>query len=139
MRKIEEKMVDAIRARRSINLGNSSVEVVGDKAKVYLHGNHIMTWSYKAKDFTMTSDCGWATVTTQSRMNGLFYGMGISKSYVIKGFKKPWREAYGAVISHRELPLSDKQLFERIWPADELKRYRQKIKEWKAEKAFRAA
>lgn len=93
MRKIEERMIEAVKSGRSFSLGNTRVTAIkknGDgtgSAGVYLHGNLIavMTWEYRAGIITKYPhelarvDCtlaGWGTVTTRSRLNALSRGLG---------------------------------------------------------------
>jgi len=81
MRKIEEKMVTALRTGRALNLANTCVakrqRVSGGYAQaVYLHGNEIARLEYnhpKAQEpyAIMGTLAGWGTVTTRSRLNAI--------------------------------------------------------------------
>lgn len=81
MRKIEEKMVTALRTGRALNVANTCVakrQRVGDSYQqaVYLHGNEIARFEYNhaktcepvAINATLA---GWGTVTTRSRLNAI--------------------------------------------------------------------
>lgn len=81
MRKIEQKMVNALRAGRSLNVQNTSVSkrdrVIGGYAQsVFLHGNEIARLEFnhqKAREpFAIFGTlAGWGTVTTRSRLNAI--------------------------------------------------------------------
>jgi hypothetical protein len=70
MRVIEKKMIEAIRHRKPMSLGNTAVEHDGMTTTVRLHGHAIATLDWTNYTFTV-SNCGWATVTTKSRLNAL--------------------------------------------------------------------
>ena len=84
MRKIEEQMVAAIKARKNFKSGNTEVKMTRNEylctftSMVYLHGNLIAKISFGPDNvvaqFTMA---GWNTNTTRSRLNAL--GVGISQ------------------------------------------------------------
>ena len=75
MRKITQQAVEAFEARRSFKSGNTKVRVLpqnGDGSLVLLelHGNVIArheSWNGR----TFITNSGWATRTTQERLNGL--------------------------------------------------------------------
>lgn len=72
MKKIEQKMIKAIRSRCPATISNTTV-VHGysnpdNGMAVYLHGNHIATLTDTSVRFTLA---GWNTVTTRSRVNAL--------------------------------------------------------------------
>lgn len=76
-RKIEERMLAAIKKEKRFTITNTEVVPVfsGDSkivlcVKVYLHGNHIATVSKHDKTIILHT-CGWDTVTTTSRMNAI--------------------------------------------------------------------
>lgn len=81
MRKIEQKMVNALRTGRALNLQNTCVakrqRVAGGYFQaVYLHGNEIARLEYnhtKAREpfAIMGTLAGWGTVTTRSRLNAI--------------------------------------------------------------------
>ena len=78
MRKLEERMNNAIRNRRNFSNSNTSVQtcsffdndVYCEESKVFLYGNHIATYDHVNKELTLF-DGGWQTVTTKSRLNAL--------------------------------------------------------------------
>ena len=81
MRKIEQKMISALRAGRSFSLQNTSVSkrqriAGGYSQSVHLHGNQIATLEFnheKAREpFAIFGTlAGWGTVTTRSRLNAI--------------------------------------------------------------------
>ena len=81
MRKVEQKMINALRAGRSFNVQNTKVSkrtrVSGGYAQsVYLHDNEIARLEYnheKAREpfAIMGTLAGWDTVTTRSRLNAI--------------------------------------------------------------------
>jgi hypothetical protein len=81
MRKIEKKMVEALRTGRALNLSNTCVarrqRVSGGYYQaVYLHGNEIARLEYnheRAQEpfAIMATLAGWGTVTTRSRLNAI--------------------------------------------------------------------
>jgi len=81
MRKVEKKMIEALRAGRSFSLQNTRVSkrqrVAGGYAQyVYLHDNQIATLEFnheKAREpyAIMGTLAGWGTVTTRSRLNAI--------------------------------------------------------------------
>lgn len=83
MRKIESQMLDAIKAKKSICLGNTRVEYLPELnetmharieyAKVYLHGHHIAsyTYSHDKMDYNPMTLSQWPTPTTKSRLRAL--------------------------------------------------------------------
>ena len=82
MRKIERKMVEAAFGKKSVNLGNTSVEYLPaintpvrsrmEMSKVYLHGNHIATVIHDSRYREVVAIKhtlrDWPTVTTKSRL-----------------------------------------------------------------------
>lgn len=66
MRKIEEQMIRALQRGESWWSGNTRVTMDG---RVYLHGNHIATWTPPNR--LEYSWCGWSTNTTASRLRAL--------------------------------------------------------------------
>ena len=84
MRKIEEQMVAAIKARKNFKSGNTEVTMTRNEylgtctAMVYLHDNLIAKILFKPENavaqFTLAS---WNTNTTRSRLNAL--GVGVSQ------------------------------------------------------------
>ena len=75
MRKIEQEMNAALRGGVPWHRANTAVEWhltpdETDYADVMLHGNRIATYIPSARELHL-SDAGWATVTTNSRLNAL--------------------------------------------------------------------
>ena len=69
MKRIEEKMLEAIENRKSANIGNTSVICENDGSiKVYLFGNKIYEERGGVRRY---SSCGYPTVTTASRLRAL--------------------------------------------------------------------
>ena len=88
MRKIENKMIQAIKSKSCFSLDNTRVDYVASEniSEIFLHNNLIAY--YKHDDDSMyISSCGWESNTTKSRLNALldtfFYGVGI--------FQKNWQ------------------------------------------------
>lgn len=79
MKKIEERMVAAIKSEKPFRKSNTEALPVwsGDSeysvvlgVKVFLHGNCIAQITPSEKRIDLHT-CGWATVTTKSRMNAI--------------------------------------------------------------------
>jgi hypothetical protein len=74
MRKIEQAMIDAIKAGRDWSKDNTRVSIAGtrgaESVKVFLHGNMIAQRIGHGWKFTLA---GWNTPTTRSRINALAY------------------------------------------------------------------
>jgi len=90
MRKIEEKMIDAIQFGKNWTLSNTHVELeqnpnVENTIKVYLHGNLIACFFPKRKTVKVC-DGGWQSNTTKSHLNALLGYF--TKDYGI--FQKNW-------------------------------------------------
>ena len=72
MRKLEQQMNSAIRGQR--NWAGSNTTVMSDDnglaSRVYLHGNHIATYSHTDRSLTLL-DGGWQSNTTKSRLNAI--------------------------------------------------------------------
>ena len=91
MRKIETQMNNAIKSKKNWAGSNTSViteddgGTIGAESHVYLHGNHIATYTHKIKELQLF-DGGWQSNTTKSRLNALCYefamGFGV--------FQKNW-------------------------------------------------
>ena len=69
MRKIEEKMINAIKNCRNWKLNNTEVKIKNNRFKVYLHRNLIFEECEKHFVFSL---CGWNTPTTRSRLHEIF-------------------------------------------------------------------
>ena len=76
MRKIEKQMNSAIWSKTNWSNSNTSViteddgGTIGAESHVYLHGNHIATYTHKIKELQLF-DGGWQSNTTKSRLNAL--------------------------------------------------------------------
>lgn len=78
MRKIEQLMNAAIEnitngsSAKGWSFGNTIVTNAGDRAKVFLHGNHIADVFNNGKvEINVPTLCRWNTPTTRSRLNAL--------------------------------------------------------------------
>ena len=96
MRKIESQMLAAIKARKSVSLGNTTVQYLEaldtptqariEYAKIFLHGNHIASYTYSHDkfDYNPMTLAKWPTPTTKSRLRAM--GIGVytkkGKTYV---------------------------------------------------------
>lgn len=76
MRKIEEEMIRAIRARKDWKKDNTQVICCEDRLWVYLHGKLICQYFYNKA--VVISHCGWKTATTKSRLNAILQYFGLS-------------------------------------------------------------
>lgn len=72
-RKIEDAMIDAIRAGKDWKSGNTEVRQGDDCTTVLLHGNAIAVLTDHATRWTLA---GWDTNTTRSRINALARAFG---------------------------------------------------------------
>ena len=76
MRKIEKQMNTAIWSKKNWAGSNTSVitendgDIIGAESHVYLHGNHIATYTHSIKELQLF-DGGWQSNTTKSRLNAL--------------------------------------------------------------------
>lgn len=68
MKRIEEKMLRAIKYGQNWHESNTEVTHDNGVTKVYLHGNLI---AKRVNGKWLYSLCGWNTVTTRSRLNAL--------------------------------------------------------------------
>jgi hypothetical protein len=82
MRQIEKEMLTAIKEKREWVKGNTAVFIenagnpFGDRAEIYLHGQHIADYWYEApEDEKLDVDeytlFAWPTNTTKSRLRAL--------------------------------------------------------------------
>lgn len=72
MRKIEQQMVEAVRANEYWKGGNTEVVPCGDQVDVYLHGNHIATIPWHDPLYANAQTFhDWPTATTRSRLRAL--------------------------------------------------------------------
>jgi hypothetical protein len=82
MRVIEKKMIEAIRNRKNMSLDNTVVKHGENTSVVFLHNHPIAVFIW-ADNTVAVSNCGWATVTTKSRLNAIlrtFANTGIHQS-----------------------------------------------------------
>ena len=92
MRKLETQMNNAIKSKKNWAGSNTSViteddgGTIGAESHVYLHGNHIATYTHKIKELQLF-DGGWQSNTTKSRLNALCaeFAMGFGV------FQKNWQ------------------------------------------------
>lgn len=72
MRKIEEKMLEAVRAKKNFTNDNTFVEYdkIKDISSVYLHGNWIYSLHHETGE-VFFSFAKWETQTTKSRLRAL--------------------------------------------------------------------
>jgi len=78
MRKIEEKMIDAINYRQNWSCDNTMVEIEGDKIIVKLYFHPIARIS---KNSIQISSCGWRSSSTKSRLNAILSHFGVERIY----------------------------------------------------------
>ena len=73
MRKIEQQMIDALRAGRAWQSGNTVVSAPDrtGRVAVYLHGNHIADWREGQAVPNLGTLANWPTATTKSRLRAL--------------------------------------------------------------------
>lgn len=71
MRKIEQKISDAVLNGGSFSGGNTVVTTSNGKTECFLHGNKVFQLDRKTDKFKW-SDCCWTTRTTASRLNACF-------------------------------------------------------------------
>ena len=70
MRVIEKKMIEAIRNRKDFSLDNTVVKHGEATSVVFLHKHPIAIFLW-ADNTVAVSNCGWASVTTKSRLNAI--------------------------------------------------------------------
>ena len=85
MKQIQQDVVQALRDKRNFRAGNGRdrVEWKGSHFKVYLWDNLIAEGNTKSRDIRV-NDCGYATVTTTSRLNAVFAGLDLPVSVRVK-------------------------------------------------------
>lgn len=82
MRKVEQKIVDAVRAGLDLTIGNTSVWFIsskdsdnplGPRSEVFLHNYHIATFWHNSGQLEVNRDTlrQWPTATTKSRLRAL--------------------------------------------------------------------
>ena len=72
MRQIEKQMNFALSNKGNWSKSNTTVEYNDSTncSTVFLHGHRIATYDHELKAIKLSS-CGWATVTTKSRLNAI--------------------------------------------------------------------
>lgn len=86
MRKIDEKIAQAIIDKKAINTSNTTIITEDKYIKVYLHGNQI---AWIGNYYVRLSDCDWATRTTVTRLNTILYALGLPiKAIIRKGITR---------------------------------------------------
>ena len=85
MRKVEEKMNNAMRHFLPFSSGNTTVVQNRDDMDVFLHGNHIATLDKISMDLRIF-DGGWQSNTTKSRLNALLDEFGGGDRVIQKDF-----------------------------------------------------
>lgn len=89
MKKITEKMMEAINHKRNWKLSNTQVEVFenGNMA-IYLHGNLIAEINRIKDGYHIVLDnCDWQTNVTKERMNGILDVFGIHAWIVQRNYE----------------------------------------------------
>ena len=87
MRKIERQMTFAISNKSNWSSSNTQVSYneTTNCSSVYLHGHQIATYDHNTLALKLSS-CGWATVTTKSRLNAILQEV----KYGCSVFQKNW-------------------------------------------------
>jgi len=81
MRKITRKICNAFVDGKRLKIGNTLTE----NAAIWLHGNKIAYWA--TDEVLQISLCGWNTVTTRERLNGLLSTLGSYWSIVQRNYR----------------------------------------------------
>ena len=103
MRKIENKMIQAIRNRQNWKLNNTEVKITDNIAQVKLHG-HVIGEVYFALNSVVFDCCGYYTNTTRSRLNALasicseYVGFNVKDSTMV--YRKGSRDAKPEAMTH---------------------------------------
>lgn len=94
MKKITEKMAEAIKNKRNWKLSNTQVVVFENDnmevylIEVYLHGNLIAEIKPLRDDYHMwLKTCGWQTNVTKERLNGILEALGVNAWIVQRNYK----------------------------------------------------
>lgn len=70
MRQITKDAIASLIAHRPFKRSNTSVRIMSNgDAELYLHGNHIATYTHD--DSLHITSAGWKSNTTKERLNGL--------------------------------------------------------------------
>lgn len=78
MRKVTRDAVNAFDANRKFSRGSTAVVVKGGDVMYTLHG-HIIAQKRIGSHYVVIDTCGWDTVTTRERLNGLI-GVHVNRS-----------------------------------------------------------
>ena len=71
MRKVTEQAIVAFENQKAFKKANTSVKVLPNVTVLELHGNAI-AYKYNNPERTLSiTNCGWFSVTTKERLNGL--------------------------------------------------------------------
>ena len=79
MRKIEQQLNNAIKARKGFKLANTRLEWADGLGRVFLHGHHIATIDDGRAVPIPATFSAWPTRTTASRLRALGIGATIRK------------------------------------------------------------
>lgn len=85
MRKVTERAAQALKNGYNYKSGNTAV--ISNGNVMNLHDNTIAIYDRIEQKLTLR-DCGWQTVTTKERLNGILQAFGIQ--YVIYQHKGNW-------------------------------------------------
>lgn len=86
MKAVEKKMLRAIKERKNLTCGNTTVRFINGNCVVHLFGNVIAS---SEGDKWWLRDCGWRTPTTKSRLNALLSFLRDSMTYIYQK-KRVW-------------------------------------------------
>lgn len=89
MKKITEKMAEAIREKRNWKLSNTEVYMTEDgKINVYLHENLIAEIKPINNGFyVVLNNCRWKTNVTKERLNGILDALGVHAQIVQRNYE----------------------------------------------------
>lgn len=88
MRKIDEKVANAIEKKEKLNQGNTSVQysLTKEESSVLLHGSEIAKVFHKDNTVEVNF-CGFQTDVTRNRINAVLEGAGKSNYFKFKNYK----------------------------------------------------
>jgi hypothetical protein len=88
MKQITQKAVSAFMAGKNFTSGNTSVTTHDGIVKLRLHGNTIAKRELsKPVSHTQVTLCGYNTVTTRERVNGLLQAIGATQFFVQRSYE----------------------------------------------------
>jgi len=87
MKKVTQKMIDAIQHRVSWGGGNTMVHADHGRTIVLLHGNRIATIDYITRAAHLTL-AGWPTPTTRDRLNGVCRAIKVHGEFCQRGHRQ---------------------------------------------------